>query len=199
MFLDYIFIHIILRWMKVYTTENLKCPSLLMQLFYNIFSLFASYYARNIPACSVGCQRLLRKHLRTNLVLAKISPVNTITRKRNSKIISFMMSRSSTCEDWGFSICGGWLEGQWIGECVLPDHLIILDSHRSEAGSARQSCWLCWTGGGGLIGQDRGGIGHLHGARGGGGVAAQNRDWAKGQLCKCIYMFSSVQYMCTSN
>ena len=129
--------------MKVYTAENLKSPSLLTQLFCNIFPLFASYYARNIPACSVGCLRLLRKHLRTNMVLAKISPVNAIARKKSSKIISFMMSRSSTCQDWGFSICGGWLEGQWIGECVLPNHLIIFDSHRSEAGSARQSCCLC--------------------------------------------------------
>ena len=159
--------------MKVYTSENLKSPSLLtMQLFRNIFSLFASYYARNIPAGSVGCLKLLSKHLRTNMVFAKISPVNTIT--RSSKIISFMVSRSSTCQDWGFSICGGWLEGQWIGECVLPDHLVILDSHRSEAGSARQSCCLCWTGGGGIIGQDWGGVGHLLGARGGGEIARRN-------------------------
>ena len=164
--------------MKFCTAENLKSPSsiLMMQMFRNILPFFASYCARNIPAGPVCCLRLLRKHLRTNMVLAKISPANAITRKRSSKIISFMMSRSSTCHDWGFSICGGWLEGQWIGECVLPEHLIILDSHRSEAGSARKSCCLCWTGGGGLIGQDWGGLGHLLGARGGGGVAGQSRN-----------------------
>merc|ERR1711892_753101 len=58
---------------------------------------------------------ILRKHLRRNTVLAKISPVNTISREKSSKLISLTMSRHSTSEKWGISISGGWMEGQWIG------------------------------------------------------------------------------------
>eukprot|EP00092_Neocalanus_flemingeri_P059630 GFUD01071337.1.p1 GENE.GFUD01071337.1~~GFUD01071337.1.p1 ORF type:complete len:160 (-),score=62.49 GFUD01071337.1:203-652(-) len=49
------------------------------------------------------------------MVLAKVSPVNTIIKTRRNRIISLVLSRSSICQEWGFSISGGWLEGQWIG------------------------------------------------------------------------------------
>ena len=68
------------------------------------------------PCCSAVC---LSRGGSTNMVFAKISPVNTITRKQSSRILSLMMSRPSTSQKWGVSITGGWLEGKWISKFNL--------------------------------------------------------------------------------
>merc|ERR1712215_609961 len=62
----------------------------------------------------MGSLRRGGKHSVANMVFAKISPVNAITRKQSNKILSLMMSRANPSQKWGVSITGGWLEGKWI-------------------------------------------------------------------------------------